>query len=332
MDIGAAGQMIIFFSLLVALILVGGIVLAYAGYSFLNVLIGTSAGSDAVRWPGDPFFDWMFKGWYLAWIAVMSVLPAFLVVSIAHVPPRELTWNCALAGSACLCFPIFLLSSLSGSSRMLLVRGEILGGMARRFAMTLGFYLFSSAILMGCTAFIWYSLMKGDVWFVPLATATLSMGLLVYARLLGRLGHAITEEPEPKKSVGTKGKRNGPAERKVDNWGVPEIPLPHDKKKPIKKAASKKKVQKKGLGTAVDPWAVPELEPIARPRKKVSKNVDSLGPEEGGYELSSGDSKPAATSKKSARAKPEMYQDNPRPRLPPAMKPTPSPALAQVSS
>jgi hypothetical protein len=333
MDIGAAGHLIIFFSLLVGFIILGGLVLAYTGYSFLHVLISTSAGTDAMGWPGDPLFDWLFKGWYLAWIAVMSVLPAFLVVSIAHVPPRELLWNCALAGSACLFFPVFLLSSLSGSSRMLLVRGEILGGMGRRFGLTLGFYLVSSAILMGSTSFVWYALLKGSMWLVPLSTATLAIGLLIYARLLGRLGHAITEAPATKKSVGNQGRRGSSSAGKADKWGVPEIPLPHGVK-PMKKSASKKKPPKKPLGTAVDPWAVPELEPITRPRKKESRNTDPLGPEEGGYELSPGAAKPVSVSKKlepRAPADSEMYQMS-NAELPPPIKPAPPPALAQVSS
>ncbi len=201
MNVGAAGQLIIFFSLMVAQILVGGLILAYAGYSFLHVLISTSAGNDAVSWPGDPLFDWLFKGWYLAWMAVLSVVPAFLIVTLAKVRPSDPVWGIALSGSACFLFPIFLLSSMSGALRMFLLRGEILGGMGRRFGLVLVFYFLTAVILVGCTAFVWYALVKADFWVVPFAMISLAVGILVYARMLGRLGHAITYDPTPIKSA-----------------------------------------------------------------------------------------------------------------------------------
>ncbi|CAN5551229.1 hypothetical protein BH10PLA2_BH10PLA2_15290 [soil metagenome] len=328
---GAMGQLIIFFSVMVGLVLLGGLVLAYAGYSFLHVLISTSAGNDSISWPGDPFFDWMFKGWYLAWIAVLSILPAFLIVSIAHIRPIDPVWSLALASSACLLFPIFLLSSLSGSSRMLIVRGAILGGMARNVGLTLGFYLLASAVIMVCTAFVWYALIRGSFLLVPVAMITLATGFLVYARLLGRLGHAVAEEPASKKSAAGK-RRAAETNRKLeDDWGVPDIPLANDGKprpRPLKK-----KTPKKSQNAAVDPWAVPELEPIARPRKKSTAPYDPLGPEDGGYELGANPPSRAAAPTHNQYSPDDVgsYEVSST-ELPQAIKPPPAPALAQVSS
>src|SRR4051794_18432894 len=156
---------------MVAQILLGGVILAYAGYSFLHVLISTAAGNDAVAWPGDPFFDWLFKGWYLIWIAALSVVPGFLIVTAAGISPHDASWGIALAGSACLLFPVFLLSSLSGASRIHILRGQILAGMGRHLGLALLFYLFTALVLIGCTAFAWYALFKGDLWLVPFAMA-----------------------------------------------------------------------------------------------------------------------------------------------------------------
>jgi hypothetical protein len=288
MDIGAAGSLIIFFSLMVAQILVGGLFLTYAAYSFLHVLVSTAAGNDEVIWPGDPLFDWLFKGWYLGWIVALSVLPALLIVSLAHIPPKSPAWAMSLAGSLCFLFPIFLLSSLSGASRMYVLRGEILAGMAKRFGLVLVFYVLSALVVLGTVAFGWYSLVSGNLLLVPVAMAGIAVGLILYARLLGRLGHAITEEPTRKKSAKSGRPRPEPDKKISDRWGKPDTPLTGDLVlKP--RAGEKKKRTKKSK--AVDPWAVPDLEPVARPQRAASPadlhNDDPLGPAVGGYDVES---------------------------------------------
>jgi hypothetical protein len=288
MDIGAAGSLIIFFSLMVAQILVGGLILTYVAYSFLHVLVTTSAGNDEVIWPGDPLFDWLFKGWYLGWIVALSVLPGLLIVSFGHIPPRSAAWAMSLAASLCLLFPIFLLSSLSGASRMYVLRGQILAGMGKRFGLVLAFYFLSALVVIGSVTFVWYSLVHGDLLLVPVAMAAMAVGLVVYARLLGRLGHAITEEPARKKSLKSS-KPNAESDKKTSNrWGKPDTPLTGDLVlKP--RAGDKKKRPKKSK--VVDPWGVPDLEPLARPQREALPNNhyddDPLGPAVGGYEVQS---------------------------------------------
>ena len=305
MDIGAAGTLIIFFSLMVAQILVGGLFLTYAAYSFLHVLVSTAAGNDEVIWPGDPLFDWFFKGWYLGWMVALSVLPALLIVSFAHIPPKNPAWAIALAGSLCLLFPIFLLSSLSGSSRMYVLRGQILAGMSKRFGLVLVFYILSALIVVGSATFVWYSLVHGDLLLVPVAMATMAVDLVLYARLLGRLGHAISEEPARKKSAKSGRPLAEPDKKILDRWGTPDTPLTGDlvlkPRAGEKRNGEKKKRTKKSR--AVDPWAVPELEPLARPQSAalpdVHHNDDPLGPAVGGYDIQS-----AAKVDSSARQQP----------------------------
>jgi hypothetical protein len=299
------------------------------------VLISTAAGNDGVSWPGDPLFDWLFKGWYLAWMAVLSVLPAFLIVTIAKVPPSDPVWGIALAGSACFLFPIFLLSSMSGASRMFLLRGQILGGMGRRFGLVLAFYFLTAVILVGCTAFVWYALVKADLWVVPFAMISLAVGILVYARLLGRLGHAITYDPTPMKSAKENRSRDARGKASEDPWGLPAIPLPHDENpKPSPVPKKKKKRIKKTSSNVVDPWAIPEPEPIARPRRRAPAADDPLGPAEGGYELKSAERKPVPLTR---QEQPDLVNDESeafdmvQADLPAPVKPSPAPALAQVS-
>jgi hypothetical protein len=334
MDVAAAGQMIIFFSVLVGMILVGGLVLAYIGYSFLHVLIGTASGNDAIAWPGDPFFDWMFKGWYLAWIAVMSALPAILIIAVARIHAADPRWMFLLAASVCLCLPIFLLSSMSGPSRMLLVRGEILGGMCRRFGLVLVFYILSALVVVGCCAFLWFALVEWSIAIVPLATITLAIGMLIYARLVGRLGHAITEEPRREKSTKEASPGDKRAKSTRDKWGTPEITLPHDADHKSKPAAKKRR-EKKSSANVVDPWAIPELEKPAKLKRSQPAVNDPLGPAEGGYDLAADKKKPSPPAKGGKVAGTMEEQDAhlmaPDDR-PPEIKPTPARAQTGVSA
>src|SRR5262249_27520402 len=123
MDIGAAGSSLIFFSLLIALILVGLLIFSYAAYSFLVVLSNAAVGDDEVLWPGEPIQDWFFKGWYLAWLVAVWAVPASFIVRLLN-PPRPLF---AVSVVACLwlLFPVGLLSSLSAESRLLMLRPVI---------------------------------------------------------------------------------------------------------------------------------------------------------------------------------------------------------------
>ena len=335
MDIGAAGSLIIFFSLMVAQILVGGLFLTYAAYSFLHVLVSTAAGNDEVIWPGDPMFDWFFKGWYLGWIVVLSVLPGLLIVSFAHIPPKSPGWALSLAGSLCVLFPIFLLSSLSGASRMYVFRGQILAGMSKHFGLVLVFYFVSALVVVGSVTFVWYSLVSGDLLLVPVAMACMAIGLVIYARLLGRLGHAVTEEPARKKSGKSGRPRPESAKKTSDRWGKPVIPLAEDLV--LKPRAGEKKKRTKKV-KAVDPWAVPDLEPLARPHQwaappTVRHDDDPLGPAVGGYDVQS-----------AAREEPLAKQQSPAGSIgdesagyeltrddAPLPKRQPEPALAEVS-
>jgi hypothetical protein len=338
MDIGAAGSLIIFFSLMVAQILVGGLFLTYAAYSFLHVLVSTSAGNDEVVWPGDPLFDWLFKGWYLGWILVLSVLPGLLIISFARIPPRSPAWVIALAGSLCCLFPIFLLSSLSGASRMYVLRGQILSGMGKRFGLVLIFYFSSALVVVGSITFVWYSMVYGDLLLVPVAMTSLAIAIVFYARLLGRLGHAITEEPARKQS-GKSGRPRGESDKKIsDRWGKPDTPLTGDlvlrPRTGEKKSGGRKKRTKKSK--AVDPWAVPDLEPLARPQRAVipsnHHDDDPLGPAVGGYDVQSvGNDETSAKQPLPAGAmgEPSDGYELTRADLPPELQR--APALAEVS-
>ena len=82
MEIGGAASAILFGIVTIVQLLLSFLVLSYAGYSFLTVFINTSAGSDEVLWPKDPFQDWMWKSWYLAWLLAIWAIPVWLITNL----------------------------------------------------------------------------------------------------------------------------------------------------------------------------------------------------------------------------------------------------------
>src|ERR1700747_3245138 len=135
MDIGAAGHLILFFSILVGLILVGLLVFSYAAYSFLVTLIDTAAGTDEIIWPGEPIQDWLFKIWYLGWVLAVWAVPASLVVGAFGLRwPVFALW---LVAFLWFIFPVALLSSLSAQTWLVVFRPTIVRLLVKHVGATL---------------------------------------------------------------------------------------------------------------------------------------------------------------------------------------------------
>src|SRR5437660_7434780 len=122
-DYGAALQVLVFLTVTVIQILLSLAVFSYCGHSFLNIFVNTTAGNDEVLWPKDPYQDWIFKFFFLLWILAVWTVPAGLLLGILELP-RPLFFA-ALVGLLWLVLPVTLLSSLSASSSLVLLRGLI---------------------------------------------------------------------------------------------------------------------------------------------------------------------------------------------------------------
>src|SRR5262249_61997900 len=114
MEIASAASAILFFIISIVQALLSFLVLSYAGYSFLTVFVSTSAGTDEVIWPKDPFQDWILKSWYLVWLSAVWAIPAWLLANVLDSPG----WVFALiiGGFFLFVFSLGLFSSLSSSS------------------------------------------------------------------------------------------------------------------------------------------------------------------------------------------------------------------------
>jgi hypothetical protein len=283
---GGVGIGLLFLTTLAACIVLGLYTLTYAARCLRVVLQGTSAGLDAVPWPDEPFFDWMWEGLHLVIVGLVCVVPAGIAARALRtiwLPEEDVLRN-ALLGAPLfwLLFPVAVLSSLSGNSRWFVLRPAIVGGLFRLFPATVGFY-FLTAVLFGGALALWYGTYDGDTMlWLPIAAVITGAVVLIYSRLLGRLGQLIVHLP--------------PRRRRK-----PPSPLP-------------RRPGGKFKGVEVhDPWAIPNeiiqeppREPEAKPRNPYAPPTpDEIEP----YGLAGEAAKPAA--RPAARRKRKLQVDGP---------------------
>jgi hypothetical protein len=292
-DFGAGFEVLVFLVLTVVQALLSLLVLSYTGHSFLDIFIDTAAGSDEVHWSRDPFQDWIFRFFYLVWLVAVWAAPAALVLKFLDLP-RLIHFLC-LFGVLWLVFPVTLLSSLSASSSLVLLRGVIVGLLLKHPAALFRFYASSGLVLAVCGGLAYAGVLSEySILLIPAAAAG-AIGIFVYGRLLGRLAWLTSLRTGSKKKPADP-PRPEEAERIVtfDPWHVPEkkkpaAPEPAKPSPPRQKSLPKKHTPRKPAARAYDPWAKPPEE-TARPAAKpsaipVADPEDPLGPAQGTYEL-----------------------------------------------
>lgn len=299
MNIAAAGHLMLFFSVLVGLILVGLVVFSYAAYSFLLTLTNSAAGNDEVIWPGEPITDWFFKMWYLGWLLAVWAVPASFLIALLDVPG----WLSALylAGLLWLIFPIALLSSLSAESQLVVLRPAMLRLLLTRPGTTLFFYASSAVVVLVCVAFGSAALLgvrrfpalDQPMVLLPLAAFVEAVGCLIYARLLGRTAYVLSYSGSERRRGGEPDEAEaGVRAETVDTWPLSEEDA-YAERKPRRRPPSLKGPPKKDQRRAkkpergIDPWAVPSEEAVPKKTKPTPSAAphsdDPYGPAEGTY-------------------------------------------------
>lgn len=222
--VGGAGEAIIFVCLFVLLVLVGTFLFTYASHSFVVVVQTTAAGNDDVRWPDEPLTDWVWQGALLAWLALVWLAPLGMILKA--VSPGLLREDPALAlflagGVLWLFFPVGVLSSMCSMSSLFFFSPKLLAGLARVGSMTLGFYA-ASFVLTVCTLLAWYIALFVHPILLPVAAMIGAAGVLVYARLLGRVAWKLAKLTQLKpRRVKKKAKKPRPAPSEPEPAAVP---------------------------------------------------------------------------------------------------------------
>lgn len=135
-------------------------------------------------------FDWFGDFFVFAVAAVMSAFPGWLV---AHfLPTDDLISMAVIAASIVISFPLAMLSQLDIGSMWGILSIRVVTSLGRCPFSWLTFFIETGAIVAACIAAAYFTSEAGHnplLAAVPLG----SMALLLYARLLGRLGWRLAE-------------------------------------------------------------------------------------------------------------------------------------------
>jgi hypothetical protein len=246
------GQAFIFVPLVALTGLFAPVVLAHVARSLLVVVEHTAAGHDQVQWPDEPVADWLLRAVHLLWLVAFWLVPTGLAVAALKPATLGLPPATCFIVPAGFClwlfFPVTLLSSMSGPSKMALFRPALIAALFKDPRALATFYGLTGLLLGGCAAIVAAAIDSGYLWAAPLAGAAVSTTILLYARLLGRLGWLAgrnasqplnppdqkKEGPEPERPRKKKRKRPAapPAPETRDPWAVPGEGGKRKKKRP----------------------------------------------------------------------------------------------------
>ena len=164
----------------------------YAMHCLLVVVQDTAAGNDEVTWPAEPIQDSLGGALHLVavvliWLALFGVLARALKDVLLPDDPLLRFLLLAIPG-LWLFLPVALLSSLSASSRWFVFRPVVVWNMLRLAPSTFMVYLLSALLAGLLTVLAYVTVFRGWLVVAPVAAVATATALLIYGRLLGRLG------------------------------------------------------------------------------------------------------------------------------------------------
>jgi hypothetical protein len=221
---------LMFISLMLMNLMVGFLVIAYVAHCFLLVIEDTAAGNDEVIWPDEPLYDWIMKGFYLVsvvaiWLAPLGVLARILKVNGAS-PTQFLSWFGLAIALLWLMFPISILSAMSSQSRWILLRWHVVWNLSRIPSAIAVLYLVSGLMLLIVLSLAYFASANFQYWVLLILGPLQAFCLLVYGRLIGRVGWLLQElRPKKKKKISVKTSVEKELEvESTDPWKGPPRP------------------------------------------------------------------------------------------------------------
>ena len=286
---GATGSTLLFFMYLIAQVVLGALISAYAAHSFLIVVESTAAGNDEVDWPDDPILDWVWKLFYVVWLYGIWLLPIWIIVNA--IKPRMLlespgpTFIAVACATFCLLFPISLLSSLSATSAWVPFHWQLFRRLIRQPRSVLTYYAVSALMLAGTGWLLSAALFSNSFFLVPLAAMVVAAVFLIEARLIGRIAWLAsrTKVGSRKHSLPKKLRRIASKAEVKDPWNAPVSgpdPAPADER-PIILPGEDEPVEAYGLAAgpppvtqiqAHEPPPVEAVPLVEEPRRNRSKS------------------------------------------------------------
>lgn len=162
---------------------------SYASAACLVITQVTSDGYDGVDdWPTG---DWREWAWSMTYTAGMFVLALMIAWGIQALVPYG--WPIPLLGSIIVFYPILLLSALESGSPANPISKPVLESLLLVWWAWL-IVIVESAVMLGAWLLFTVLAFQQAPWLAPvLAAPLLAAGLMIYARLLGRLAWKIDQ-------------------------------------------------------------------------------------------------------------------------------------------
>lgn len=232
MDIRA----VIFVPALVAAALCAFAFFTFAAHYYLTILESTAAGSKDVIWHGESITDAFWKPFYLGWLLVLWLGPAYVIGrSLAGSSGAAWLGLAVPVFVAWALYPVSQLSSLCSSSVWMPLHPQVFARLAQKPAAVAGFFALTLPVFaLGGVAFRWAFLTSGEWELLFVGVPLLSLALLLYARLLGRLAFALMftrdllRRKKKKKPKKEKAGADAPAADKPEPEPAPQPVQPSD--------------------------------------------------------------------------------------------------------
>lgn len=170
---------------------------SYAAACGLHVLEDTAAGSPRVlEWPEPNWRDWAGQFFYLAYLALMSSAPGYVIDKFfGGIPGYP---GLATAASVWFGFPICLLSSITSVFAWMPISWPIVRSLVTSGWCWLAFYVESALLGAAWLVPLLIGIGEAPVLMILLNGPVLAAVCLIYARLLGRVAwHIGTKMPRP---------------------------------------------------------------------------------------------------------------------------------------
>ncbi|WP_029630084.1 hypothetical protein [Zavarzinella formosa] len=238
---------ILFVPLIAATWMFGLALFSYISHIFLTIVEDTGNGSDqpvmreyrtfksyvndGFGWSEDVYTDWLWKFFYLAYIAGIWFAPS---VMIGRAVSDDPWWRVAVAAILFwLSFPFGVTSSLASSSRWNPFWLPLVRLMVHRPVATFAFYLFTLPLvaLMGTTFnLLFVNASKLAFMWVLLLSPVTTVAFFLYARLLGRYAFVLNcarselykePEPEPERKPRKRKPKPAPEPDRMTQWSNP---------------------------------------------------------------------------------------------------------------
>jgi hypothetical protein len=164
----------------------------FAGPYFLATVRDTAAGNDAIAAPDESVPEKFFLFAYLVWLGFCAAVPAGLL----GVAARHFAGIPALGWAALpiwlIVFPFVLFGSFVNNSLLMLWSTPFVVSLLQRPLVVAVLYLTSAALVITCLALGFYVIGEMQYFLAPVTGFVWSACLLIYARLLGRVGYIVS--------------------------------------------------------------------------------------------------------------------------------------------